>query len=83
MHDNFTLSHAPGDHVTIVTSGLSGRVMNCIIGGSPGSLTVLYTVRYWTNGDMYSADFNEDELKKKSHDHHITIGFSHDKHKSR
>lgn len=67
-----TLQFSPGEIVSIIEPGYQGRVMEIKISIEN---RVLYCVRYWSEGQMYSADFFEQELTKLNNTP-FNIGFT-------
>lgn len=76
MQPKISIKHCPGDSVTVLPVRLLGRIMEVVLGGSAGMVTVMYTVRYWSNGDLFSASFDDDELETVEKKPITEIGFS-------
>ena len=68
-----SVKHWLDDRVSIIDSNLNGKVNEVRIEGTAESPVTYYKVRYWSDGQCYSADFADNELRALEPRH--PIGF--------
>lgn len=74
--DMITIRHWLGERVLIREPDIKAVVCQIIFEGSMKEAIHCYRLRYWINGEMHEANFDEDEIDYIGTAQHKHIGFS-------